>query len=310
MVDKLNTARQIWKRADRRHRGMHSTTCKCPHPEWFAPKDYRPLPGELGHAMRQLVIRDKVTGIRRLRRRVSLDPYFVFLRKAVGRVRNFRPERQALIDAIFPLLVQRADLATWIVTANVGRLAAELSAKDEDGNIIPETRVEPSRLSRLLPELARFGIIEIPDLEWDPVEKYWMPRHIRLTERFWQLCGVNIDKLLAQRNARLETEGQTHAEPGTMASVREARNHWYENARINTLRQRRKNVVRGKQRKRLALLPLDERRHVMSSWLIRTLPNHELFNMDSDSFDRLVWLNLNYLELGVSHEASVSDSVY
>ncbi|MDO6406463.1 plasmid replication initiator RepA [Pantoea phytobeneficialis] len=166
------------------------------------------------------------------------------------------------------------DRATWIVTVNIGRLAEELSPKDADRNVVPETRVEPSRLSRLIPELAWFGLIEMPELEWDPIEKYWMPRHIRLTDRFWQLCGVNMDKLLAQRNARIETEGECKAEAGTSMSVREVRHQWYERARINTLRHRHIRSVRGKRRKRLAPLRIDERRQAISSWLIRTLPNH------------------------------------
>ncbi|MDF7660711.1 plasmid replication initiator RepA [Erwiniaceae bacterium L1_54_6] len=248
------------------------------------------------------VINDKAAGTLRRRRRVSLDPFFVFLRKAAGRTRRFRRERAALIDAIFPLLFQRTDLATWIVTANVGQLAEDMSPKDENGDVIPETRVEPSRLSRLFQEFTRFGITEMPALEWDPVEKYWLPRHIRVTDLFWKLCGVNMDKLLAQRNARLASEAVGCSEPGTGDSVREARERWYDNARIATLRQRRERALRGKQKKHLARLPLDERRYAMAAWIIRTYPAHELFNMDSDSFNRLVWQNLNRLELGLRYE--------
>jgi hypothetical protein len=306
-MDELTSVPQKTSRTDRRHRGSHSTACKCPHPEWFAPSGYRSLPGELGHAMRQLVMRDKTTGNLRLRKRVSLDPHFVFLRRVAGRVRNFRPDRSALIDSIFPLLVQRVDLATWIVTVNISRLAAELSVKDADGNVIPETRVEPSRLSRLFPELARFGIIELPELEWDPIERYWMPRHIRLTDRFWQLCGVNMDKLLAQRNARL-ARGEGSADAGTLNSVREARNHWYEQARQASLRQRRERSAREKRRKCLSLLSLDERRIKMSSWLIKMLPNHELFYMDSDSFNSLVWQHLHLL--GHGYESPIPDKTH
>lgn len=63
-------------------------------------------------------------------------------------------------------------------------------------------------------------------------------------------------------------------------------------------RHRHIRSVRGKRRKRLAPLRIDERRQAISSWLIRTLPNYDLFNMDSDSFNRLVWQNLNLLGLG------------
>lgn len=295
---------------DKRRRGDHAVTCKCPQPVWFAPDRYRPLPGELGHAMRRLVIKDKATGQMRLRQRFSRNPYFVRLRKAAGRERDFRPERRALIDAIIPLLIQRADMATWVVTVNGGRLTEELSPKDDNGEVIRETRVEPSRLSRLLPELERFGLIEMPNLEWDPIEKYWMPRHIILTDRFWQLCGVNMDKLYFQRNERLVAEAEGIIEPGTHESVRAARQRWYENMRMATLLKRREKAVKEKRRKKLGTLPLDERRSAMASWLIRTMPNHELMNTDAESFDRLVWQNLNQLELGLGYEPAPPDVLH
>lgn len=297
-------------RPDGRHRGEHAVTCKCPEPVWFAPQNYRPLPGEFGHAMRRLVVKDRATGQLRLRQRISRNPYFVRLRHAAGRERDFRPERRALIDALIPLLVQRADMATWVVTVNIGRLADELSPKDESGDVIPGTRVEPCRLSRLFPELARYGLLEMPSLEWDPVEKFWMPRHIVLTDRFWQLCGVNMDKLYVQRNERLEAEAEGIIVPGTHESVRAARQRWYENMRMATLLKRREKAVKEKRRKKLGKLPLDERRAVMASWLIRTLPNHELMNTDADAFDRLVWQNLNQLELGLGYEPGPPDVVH
>ena len=239
--------------------------------------------------MRRLVVKDKVTGKMKLRQRMSRHPYFVRLRSAVGRKRDFRPEKQSLIDAIAPLLVQRADLATSVVTVNGSSLADELSPKDENGCVIKETRVEPCRLSRLFEEFELFGLIERPDLEWDPVERYWMPRHIILTDRFWQLCGVNMDKLLAQRNTRLEAEAEGIIEPGTYDSVRAARRRWYDKMRMATLLYRREKAVKEKRKKHQCKLPLDERRSTMASWLIRTRPNHELMNMDADGFDRLVW---------------------
>lgn len=202
------TSSQQASRPDNRHRGDHSTACKCANPEWFAPEGYRRLPGQMGHAMSRLVVKDKRTGKMTLRQRMSRHPYFVLLRDVAGRKRDFRPEKQALYDAMWPLCVQRADLATSVVTFNGSRLADELSPKDEQGNVIPKTRVEPSRLSRLFEEWERYGLIERPDLEMDPVTGYCMPRHIVLTDQFWQLCGIDMDKFLAERNERLVAEAE------------------------------------------------------------------------------------------------------
>lgn len=302
---KLTSSQQAI-RPDNRHRGAHSTACKCANPEWFAPEGYRRLPGQMGHAMSRLVVKDKRTGKMTLRQRMSRHPYFVQLRDVAGRKRDFRPEKQALYDAMWPLCVQRADLATSVVTFNGSRLADELSPKDEQGNVIPETRVEPSRLSRLFEEWERYGLIERPDLEMDPVTGYCMPRHIVLTDQFWQLCGIDMDKFLAERNERLVAEADGIIEPGTHASVRAARRRWYENMRMATLISRREKSSKQKRRKRLSKLPLDDRRNAMAK-LLCTRPAHVWRNLSPEDFDRLVWKCLRQLELGLDYEPALSE---
>lgn len=299
MVKLTSTQQAI--RPDNRHRGDHSTACKCSNPEWFAPKGYKRLPGQMGHAMSRFVIKNKLTGKLMLRQRISRHPYFVQLRDVAGRKRDFRPERQALYDAMWPLCIQRADLGTSVVTCNGSKLADELSPKDENGNVIPETRVEPSRLSRLFEEWERYGLIERPDLEMDPVTGYCMPRHIVLTDRFWQLCGINMDKFLAERNERLAAEADGIIEPGTHASVRAARRRWYENMRMAALISRRDKASRQKRRKRLCKLSIDDRRNAMAK-LLRARPVHEWKTLPPEDFDRLVWKCLRQLELGLDYE--------
>lgn len=251
--------------------------------------------------MSRLVMKDKRTGKMMLRQRMSRHPYFVQLREAAGRKRDFRPEKQALYDATWPLVIQRADLATSVVTFNGSKLADELSPKDENGKVIPETRVEPARLSRLFEEWERFGLIERPDLETDPATGYCMPRHIVLTDRFWQLCGIDMDKFLAERNARLAAEADGIIEPGTHASVRAARRRWYENMRMATLLSRREKASRNKRRNRLGKLSLDDRRNAMAK-LLRMRPAHEWMKLSPDEFDRLVWKSLRQLDLGLDYE--------
>lgn len=255
----------------------------------------------MGHAMSRLVMKDKRTGKMMLRQRMSRHPYFVQLREAAGRKRDFRPEKQALYDAVWPLLIQRANFATSIIVFNCSRLADELSPKDENGKVIPETRVEPARLSRLFEEWERFGLIERPDLEIDPATGYCMPRHIVLTDRFWQLCGINMDKFLAERNARLAAEADGIIEPGTHASVRAARRRWYENMRMATLLSRREKASRNKRRNRLGKLSIDDRRNAMAK-LLRMRPAHEWMKLSPDEFDRLVWKSLRQLDLGLDYE--------
>lgn len=289
-------------KASRRHRGDHSTACKCPNPVYYPPADYGPLPGQLGHVQRKVVIKDKATGEMRLRRRISRDPYFVRHRKAAGRKRDFRPEKRALYDAMYVLCLQRVDIGTWRLGKNVSALADDLSPKDENGNVIPETRVEPCRLSRAFQEWQRYGLCELPLLEFDNEHQCMMPRHVIMTERFFMLGGADMDRLLNERNKRLDEYNGDEVEYGTWAAVLHARRKQEENTRRATLDYRRKQATKGRRKKRLSRMDLDDRRHEVSKWLKKTRPEHELDRLDDEAFDRLVWSQLNQLELGLGYE--------
>jgi hypothetical protein len=78
--------------------------------------NFRHLPGQMGHAMGRLVMKDKRTGKMMLRQRMSRHPYFVRLREAAGRNRDFRPEKQSLYDSAWPLVIRHEDFATSVVT--------------------------------------------------------------------------------------------------------------------------------------------------------------------------------------------------
>ncbi|MCV6022648.1 plasmid replication initiator RepA, partial [Escherichia coli] len=80
----------------------------------------------------------------------SRHPFYVQKRTFVGRKYAFRPEKQRLLDAIWPVLVSFSDAGTHTVGMSVTRLAEEISPKDSEGHVIPELEVTVSRLSRLL----------------------------------------------------------------------------------------------------------------------------------------------------------------
>lgn len=283
-------------RVDRRHRGEHSTACKCPSPVYIRPGHFKPLSREHGRALRNLMNRNKLTGEWVVRRRVSADPLFVFLRAVAGRRRAFRSERRQLLDALFVLFINRVDLATSIVTINISRLAAELSPRDADGNLIPEQAVSASRVSRLIGELERFGIVECPRNEWDPANGCRFPKHVIITETGWQLTGVNMDRLRAEQAERLQAIQDGQLMPGEVISLRLARRRWYERCRQQTLLSRRTRVLEGKMRSRLAQLPFDERKRQVAEQLWRSLQGHSS-QMTSHQFEKLVWSQLYQLQL-------------
>lgn len=282
-------------RDDRRHRGTHSTACKCPAPQYVRPAHYKALSKEHGRALRNLVARNKVTGEWVMRRRVSADPLFTFLRPQTGRKRAFYPERRNLFDALFILFMNKVDLATGIVTINTTRLAEELSPKDEQGNIIPEEAVTVSRVSRLITALVPFGVIEEPESEWDVINNCRFPKHIIITEAGWRLTGVDMDKLRAEQEARRAAIQYGQLAPGETLSLKAARRRWYERCRHQTILSRRTRALEGKQRKKLAALPFDERKRQVSENLMRSMKGRT-GHMTHQQFEKLVWSQLYQLE--------------
>lgn len=283
-------------RDDRRHRGSHSTACKCPVPQYVRPAHYKALSKEHGRALRNLIARDKTTGEWVVRRRVSADPLFTFLRPQTGRKRAFYPERRNLFDALFILFMNKVDLATDIVTINTTKLAEELSPKDEQGNIIPDEAVTVSRVSRLISALVPFGVIEDPESEWDVINNCRLPKHIIITEAGWRLTGVDMDKLRAEQEARRAAIQDGQLAPGETLSLKAARRRWYERCRHQTILSRRTRALEGKQRKKLAALPFDERKRQVSEDLMRSMKG-QTGHMTHQQFEKLVWSQLYQLEL-------------
>ena len=283
-------------RDDRRHRGTHSTACKCPAPQYVRPAHYKALSKEHGRALRNLIARDKTTGEWVIRRRVSADPLFTFLRPQTGRKRAFYPERRNLFDALFILFMNKVDLATGIVTINTTKLAEELSPRDEQGNIIPEEAVTVSRVSRLITALVPFGVIEEPESEWDIVNNCRFPKHIIITDAGWRLTGVDMDKLRAEQEARRAAIQDGQLAPGETLSLKAARRRWYERCRHQTILSRRTLALEGKQRKKLAGLPFDERKRQVSEDLMRSMKGRT-GHMTQQQFEKLVWSQLYQLEL-------------
>lgn len=285
---------------DRRKRGTHSTVCKQPFPFYFRPDNYRPAPGEIGHAYRNFVKKNK-HGQPVLRRFASSDTLFVLLEKTVGRKRKFRGERKRLIDALVPLLISKVDQGTWMCTAPISTLAKELSPKDEEGKVVFETRVEVSRISRLLDAFKKYGLVEIPESQWDKEYRCMMPKYVVLTDRFWMLTGINMDKLYYERAERLRAVEDGILEPGSDESIKAARKRFNEEKARITYKSRREKIKAEKLRKHLLPKEIDERKEAMARHLMDTLPVDTLRRLSAEEFDSLVWKKLYQYELGLNH---------
>lgn len=299
------TERLARKNTDRRGRGDHSIACKCPQPEFYRPAHFENLPaGEIAKAYRRLVKVDRETGAASLRIRMSNHPVFVQLRRAVGRKRAFRAVRRALIDALFPLMLSCIDFTTHILTLNLSKMADALSLYDEDGNMTE--KVTSCRVSRLIGELLRFGVLEDVDpkqKQWDALNRRWFPKHVAFTQLAWQMLNADLDKLRADQQQRLQAEADGILEPGEEISVRAARQRWMERMRRNTLTRRREKSHKSRQTRKLKDKTLDERLNHMAEYLSRTLPVDELMSYSQKAFDRLCYQHLLQLDLHMPTQA-------
>ncbi len=131
---------------------------------------------------------------------VSLHPLYVRERRRAGRRYGFRPEKQRLLDAIWPVLISFCDAGKLTVGMCISRLAKELSQKDSHGKVIPETEVTVSRLSRLIDEQVRFGVLAVSEENsWDRESRTWLPKYVYITALGFQMLGVDLEKLDAEQ---------------------------------------------------------------------------------------------------------------
>lgn len=296
------------KKRTRRTRGGHSTRPKCEFPVWFRPTHYKKLSGELGHAYNRLVMFDRSTGQTRLRVHVSRHPLFVTGRRKAGRKYGFRPERQRLIDALWPLLISFCDAGKHTVGMCISRLARELSAKDGKGNVIPETAVTVSRLSRLIEEQVRFGVLGLAEeRSWDRESRSWLPVYVYITPAGFQMLGVDMDKLLKEQDKklRLSAERERLIHEGAInehddITPHKARQCWSVQKRRDALTYRRKKGAERKRANNLIKLPADERLHVMEKWVFKTLSHDEAYWCTPERLTQLAVQHLYQLDLALS----------
>jgi hypothetical protein len=110
------------------------------------PSHYKALGGQLGHAYNRLVKKDPLTGATQPAHAYVPAPILCPGTSARRAKICFRPEKQRLLDALWPVLVSFCDAGKHTVGMCVSRLARELSPKDGKGKVIPETEVTIRRV--------------------------------------------------------------------------------------------------------------------------------------------------------------------
>lgn len=296
------------KKLTRRRRGEHSTKPKCENPSWFRPSHYKALGGQLGHAYNRLVKKDPVTGEQSLRMHMSLHPYYVQHRKKAGRAYAFRPEKRRLLDAFWPTTISFCDAGKHTVGMCISRLARELSPKDAKGNVIAGTEVTVSRLSNLIAEQVRFGVLGVSEETiWDRESRKRLPKYVWITAVGWKMLGVDLMKLQEQQQKKLREceERQALIKEGLLGeheeiSVHRARKRWYEQRSRDALKYRRAKGAARKRANRLARLPKDQQIYEMATFLRKTMPADELYWCSDDRLQQLAVDHLYQLELSLT----------
>ena len=296
------------KKRTRRRRGEHSTKPKCENPSWFRPAHYKKLGGQLGHAYNRLVQKDHATGEVRLRMHISLHPLYVKERLRAGRRYGFRPEKQRLLDAIWPVLISFCDAGKLTVGMCLSRLAREISPKDGKGKVIPETEVTVPRLSRLVGEQVRFGVLAVSEENtWDRESRSWLPKYVYITALGFQMLGVDLVKLDAeqQKKLKLSEERRQLIQEGILQEDEElsphaARQRWYQQKSLEALRFRRQRGAERKRANRLARLPQDRQIHEMSRHILKTMPPEEAYWCTPERLQQLAIQNLYQMELALA----------
>ncbi|EFB3806246.1 replication initiation protein [Escherichia coli] len=296
------------KRSTKRRRGEHSTKPKCENPSWYRPERYKALPGQIGYAYNRLVKKDPDTGELSLRMHISRHPLFVARRREAGRTYKFRPEKERLLDFLWPVLVSFSDAGTHTVGMCISRLAKELSLKDEKGNVIPETEVTVSRVSRYIQEQVRFGVLGVSEeTMWDRETRQRLPKYVWITDLGWQMLGVNLEKLHEQQKKRLyESEiRQQLIHQGILGeeeeiSVHSARKRWYEQRSLDALKFRREKAAAAKRAKKLEPMSDDERIQVMAEHILKRMPPDEAYWCTPERLHKLAVRELCQLKLFMS----------
>lgn len=210
---------------------------------------------------------------------MSLHPFYVRERQRAGRKYAFRPEKQRLLDALWPVLVSFCDAGKHTVGMCVSRLARELSPKDAKGNAIPDTEVTVSRISNLIAEQVRFGTLGVSEeTTWDRESRK------RLRE--------------SEERRRLIEEGMLGENEDI--SVHAARKRWYLQRSQEALKYRREKGAARKRANRLAKLPRDRQIYEMSRHIMKTLPPDEAYWCSPERLEQMAIQNLYQLELSLA----------
>lgn len=233
------------------------------------------------------------------KRDVTSHSVFRLLNSVTERRRYLHPHRRDAINAIVDCAIQFLDQTTWEVRIPVMEIARRTGL-----STVGPSKIESfSRCSRAVQTLERFGIFELdPDhgnLVFDKARGTFLTKFLRVTPRFFEICGISADEAIRQRELAFErikanSSGNILSlKEYLLASKRESIKRGFDirnNKRVST---RDHSFART-----LSALPLDEQKRIVAERLYRAMDVETIrsFEHKPAEFERRVFAELRRLQ--------------
>lgn len=223
---------------------------------------------------------------------------FRVLLSDMGRQRFINEHRRRAANAMVQAVLHYVNLITWEVECPVSELTrlCELHTVSKTSGAVSITRG-----SRVIQMFQRLGAMT-GELIWDKTQGTWTTKYLEVTERFWEMLGLDPKEMIEERVKRFadhEKLGMTISEAGRM-SLTEYRMH----RRILSIQRGfeiRHNIRQAKsdrkRAKRLAAMTKDEQRKTVGEYLFIHLDNDTISFLAAEPsrFDKMVTKEMNRL---------------
>lgn len=119
------------------------------------------------------------------------------------RKRRLYPDAANALNAIVPAMLHYANLCTHHVHATVEQLSDDsgLSTTSASGN------KSITRACRIIQTMESVGLVHCPHKIWDKHSGTWLPKYIELTDVFWTMIGMDLNRVEQEQHKwRAKTE--------------------------------------------------------------------------------------------------------
>ncbi len=235
------------------------------------------------------------------KRDVTAHSMFRVLIPATERSRYLHPCRRDAINAIVDCAIHYLDQVTWEIRIPVMEIARLTGL-----STIGPSKIESfSRCSRAIQTLEKFGIIELDpehgNLVFDKARGTFLTKFLRVTTRFFEICGIPADEAIRQRELAFERLNSDPKKSNRIMSLQE----YLHTSKRESIRRgftirnnKRRSTVEHSFAKKVAGMPLDEQKRVVAERLYARLSNEMIVSLSENpaQFESLVFTELRRLK--------------